>query len=374
MGLLTRRENIENSKEHTDAADTGIRKAMAERQESNASSNSTPSSKKPTVRKIAPTIVSVVRDDKDERIGLALGNKNDGTIVIGSIADGSLFEGTELKTGMELLSMNVIQLEGDSLDSIKCKGKSTKEIADFLRLAVGRITVEAVNAGGLEIIKGMTPHVMDLAEKVPVSGKLVKLLDEFAKETKETKAHREGFRNVALWSKNIKAGLFHCAPLLLQVKDVEDNIGPLMERLLECLQELMTMTKCFVNRHYILELITTADFKRRYDDAKTVATALLMAVQLTIEAVRVRYANKPGAKQDYVARVMQENINSIKRASLIVIEVDEPLDILIADQHKSLRMLQDDFMENSKMEVEMDVLLELVARTEPARYVKVDDN
>mmetsp|Transcript_25657 Transcript_25657/g.36193 ORF Transcript_25657/g.36193 Transcript_25657/m.36193 type:complete len:373 (-) Transcript_25657:274-1392(-) len=372
MGLLTRRENIENGKDLTDAADMGTQKAMDERTESNHGSTGS-SGRKPIIRKIAPTIVSVVREDKDERIGLALGNKNDGTIVVGSIAEGSLFEGTELKTGMELLSMNVIQLEDDGMDSIKCKGKSTKEIADFLRLAVGRITVEAVNAGGLEIIKGVTPHVIDLAEKVPISGKLVKLLDDFAKATKDTKAHREGFRNVALWAKNVKAGLFHCAPLLLQVKDVEDNLGPLMERLLECLQELMTMTKCFVNRHYILELITTSDFKRRFDDAKTVATALLMAVQLTIEAVRVRYANKPGAKQDYVARVMQENINAIKRASLIVIKVDEPLDVLIAEQHKSLEMLQHNFISNSKMEVEMDVLLELVARTEPARYINVDD-
>jgi len=351
---------------------------MTERPESyNASSShgKSGSSKKPTARKLAPTIVSVVRDDKEERIGLALGNKNDGTVVVGTIAEGSLFEGTELKTGMELLSMNVIQLGGGDggMDSIRCKGKSTKEIADFLRLAVGRITVEAVNAGGLEIIKGMTPHVMDLADKVPVSGKLVKLLDDFAKETKDTKEHREGFRNVALWCKTIKAGLFHCAPLLLQVKDVQENIGKLMERLLECLQELMTVTKCFVNRHYILDLLTTADVKRCHDDAKKVATALLMAVQLTIEAVRMRYANKPGAKQDYVARVMQENIKSIKRASLIVVQVDEPLDILIAEQHKALQMLQANFMESGNMDIKMDVLLELVATTEPARYINVDD-
>ena len=63
---------------------------------------------------MAPIVVVVTKESPDAEVGLGLVKIN-GQIVVSTIVKGGLFDGTELKVGMNLISINGVDTKGMDL-------------------------------------------------------------------------------------------------------------------------------------------------------------------------------------------------------------------------------------------------------------------
>ena len=76
---------------------------------------------------------TVFKDTKETRIGVALKKRRGGCIVISKISEDSLFQGTEIRVGFEVVSINNVFMEG----------KPIQQSMDIVQEAEGTVTIVA---------------------------------------------------------------------------------------------------------------------------------------------------------------------------------------------------------------------------------------
>ena len=173
---------------------------------------------------------------------------------------------------------------------------------------------------------------------------------------------------VSTWANGVKFSLVNAAPILQAADDAQGSIGTLLNAVVQPLTELLDMVRSFSNRRYILKLITSKGFKKRFESTRDTVTELLQALQLTMQAVQLKLqADQSTAKisasevKDAVMATMKETMSQMS----VTVAVDEKFDALIAQQHEMLMLEKQQLEAQGNMDVKLDALLDNLKKIDP---------
>ena len=87
----------------------------------------------PVTSSPARIVATGTKQTKDSKAGIKFIQAADGTVVISGLSQGSIFEGSSLKAGQEVISVN----------DINCNGKASTDVVEIIRHAEGTVTIVA---------------------------------------------------------------------------------------------------------------------------------------------------------------------------------------------------------------------------------------
>ena len=193
----------------------------------------------------------------------------------------------------------------------------TEVVDDAKEIAMEKVTDWALS---VDIIS----DVFEVAKTIPVYGAVFEGLQLIIQLGNEAKENKQACKDVALWADCVKAALAKAAPILLDDEDHGNTVRGYIEKLQKKNDALCNMIRSFVDRSFIMKMITTRSFSKKFKECQDSSTQMLDKIQLLMTAQNLQIA----------AETKKTIKNLSMKGAAVTVDYDEKLDTIIMGNKK----------------------------------------
>eukprot|EP00038_Savillea_parva_P013664 m.211982 g.211982 ORF g.211982 m.211982 type:complete len:411 (+) comp25831_c0_seq1:122-1354(+) len=208
--------------------------------------------------------------------------------------------------------------------------------------------------------------VASLAAEVPVFGSVFAALQKLADAADKASVNKRACERVSVWSVAVQAALEGAAPAIMAAGEdarQAESFSVLLDAFESQIGALRAMTQSYTNKRYIVRVLTSGQFKSRFEETTTVAKELLDAVSLVMQSTQLQLAANNGSGLFAAAdseKAFADFKAKMDKSMSITVEIDEKLDALVAMQAELLEEQKKQSKMQGKTEVKIDALLDIV--------------